>query len=289
MKKLLVILMLLAMMLTMFVSCEKEIADENESNDVTEEITEISSGDVVTETPTEAPVELTAEQVIEKANAATMASPYRILTSMKFSSDNAEMNEALSMVNMEYPVVMDGNNLFTEISMDLGEGMIMSITMTLVGNELYYDVDIAGTAQKMKATLSDEQLKVFLDQNSSEMPVSPSDFGKLSMEEKDKTYTIAFEELSENGKKMLDEKIASSLAGMEATAEMKDLSYVTTIVNGKFNDCALSCDYSMAMEDMAFNVKMEITMTYEYDDIPEIKVPADASAYTEVPAEQLIG
>ncbi len=324
MKKLLVIVMALAMMLTLLVACDSANEENETGTDAAtavdtaadteaasfEETTADTEANIETDTEagseesteadteagsegnTEMPADPTSpEGVMEQAHAATMASPYRIVTSIKFSSENAEMNQIFSMLNMEYPVVMDGNNLFTSISMDLGEGMKMETAVTLADSVLYYDVNVAGTVQKMKATLNAEQLERFLAENGNEMPVSPAEFTKLNMEKKDNAYIITCDGLTDDGKKILDELMGESVQATNpgATVEMKSLSYMITIGDGKYDSIVLSTEYAMTVEGITVNTKMDASMIYQYNDVPEIKAPADADAYIEVPAEQLIG
>ena len=278
MKKLLVMLMALAMMVTMLASCDSEPAGNAETTVA------------ATEAPTEAPTEPSPEAVMEQANAATMATPYILKTSMKFSSDNAEMNQIFSAMTMEYPIVMDGDNLSMDMSMDMGEGIKLNMVMTVVDQVLYYDMDVAGTSAKMKCTLTDEQMKEFVADSGVEMPVSPEEFANMTMEKKDNTYTIVFEELSDAGKEILDDMIGESL-GVDAgaTANMKSLSYITTITDGKYDELTLTCEYTMNVEGMSFNVKMDMGFEYEYENVPEIKVPADAADYQEVPYDEIMG
>ena len=225
---------------------------------------------------------------MEQANAATMATPYILNSSMKFSSDNAEMNQIFSAMTMEYPIVVNGNNVSIDMSMDMGEGVKLNMLMTMVDQVLYYDMDVAGTAVKMKCALTDEQMKDFVADNGAEMPVSPEEFGNMTMDKKDNTYTIAFEDLSEEGKKTLDDMIGESLeAG--ATATMKNLSYVMTITDGKFETMTLACEYTMSVQEMNVTVKMDMAFEYEYENVPEIKAPADAADYQEVPYDQIVG
>ncbi len=229
-----------------------------------------------------------AEELLSDADKFLAENPYTTNMKMNFSSDNAEMNEIFKMMNMEVPVTVDGNNLSMDMSMDM-MGETMTIKMTVVEKVLYYELGFAGESQKMKANLSDEQLKDFMVDQSVEMPVGYSQFAELKVEKKDSKTIITCEGITDEGKKALNDEIATSLEGLDCTSEIGNLSYVITLKDGKYESMDLSCTYSVTAEGETVSLTMGIGATFAYENVSAVTAPADASSYTTVNYDDLMG
>ncbi len=207
--------------------------------------------------------------------------PYTMTMKMDFSSDNAEMNSVFEMMNLEIPVHIDGDNLAMDMSMEIMEQTITT-KMSIVDKVLYYDIQAAGLTQKLKANLSDEQLKEFWNDQSLEMPVDYSQFAEFKSEKKGDKTVISCTGITDEGKKALNDEMASALEGLGGSAEMDDLSYTITIDDGKYESMALSCTYTVEVAGQSTTVTMNMRADISYDNVPAITVPADADSYTSV-------
>jgi hypothetical protein len=63
--------------------------------------------------------EPTAEALVSNAEEVLAEAPYTLTMKMNFACDNEEVNEILSAMNMEIPVTVDGKNLAMDIEMSM--------------------------------------------------------------------------------------------------------------------------------------------------------------------------
>ncbi len=228
------------------------------------------------------------KELLEEAAKVLAEKPYTMTMKMDFTSDNAEMNEVFKMMNMEFPITVDGDNLSFDMSMDVS-GLSMTTKMTLVDKVLYYDISATGVSQKMKATLTDEQFTNFMGDQSMEMPVDYSQFAELTAEEKDGKTVITCTGISEEGKKALNDQMAASVESLGGSVELGDLAYSITLKDGKYESMDLSCTYTVSVSGITTTVTMTMGATISYDNVAEVTAPADADSYTEFDYSSLLG
>ena len=229
-----------------------------------------------------------SESTIEKANRALEENPYVMTMTMEFESDNQEMNQIFSAMNMEIPITVDGDNLAMEISMNI-MGYSADIKMTVVDKVVYYKTSMMGQTAKMKASLSEEEYVDFKSNNNAEMMIKPEDFESFSIEKKDgKTY-ITCTDISENGLKELNDILEDSIKSLGGEATVSGIDYQIVLKNDKYEEMNMSCEYTVSVNSVEYTVSFNLSSKFSYDNVPSINIPSDASTYTETDAEDLIG
>ncbi len=221
------------------------------------------------------------EALIAKADEALADAPYKVTMKMNFDCDNEELNTILSAMNMELPVIVDGKNVSIVMSMDM-MGESFSATATVVDNVMYYDLSVAGQSIKMKASMNEEQYKKFMEEQNTSMVVNPEDFATLTVEKKDGKNHIACGEITEEGLKKINDMVADTLGAGDAEAEFNNISYDIILEDGKYDSMILNCDYAVTIEGVSYNMDFQISAEFTYDNIGKIVVPSDAASYTEV-------
>ncbi|MBE6585757.1 MAG: hypothetical protein E7645_04420 [Ruminococcaceae bacterium] len=269
MKKILVLLLSLVMVLSMFVACETPNVEGEK-----------------TEAPTEAPTEATPQSVMEAADQAMLSAPYKMTMKMAYSSDNAELNEVYKQMDMEIPMIVDGNNMSMDMSMEM-EGITIKMLMTIVDKTLYYDMEIMGQSQKVKCSLTDKQLEDFMKENNAQLPVSPEEFGKISMEEKDGKFLISCDEITAEGTKMLNDLMAGSLGDVDLTID--DITFTMTIADNKYESMNMGTTCSMNIGDTKTSVTLDADVLFDYENVAPITAPEDADSYQEMSYDDLMG
>ena len=227
------------------------------------------------------------KEQLEAADKALAEKPYTMTMKMNFTADNSDVQEILDAMNVEVPVTIDGNNMFLDMTMDV-MGQSVAMKMTLVDKVLYYNMDLAGMAMKMKATLNDEQMAEFVGTNNVEMPVDYAMFAELKSEKKDGKTVITCTGINDEGKKALNDELASSLGEM-GEATVGDLSYTITLKDGKYDAMDLSCTYTVTVMGESVSVTMKIGATFAYDKVAAVAAPDDAADYEEVDFGDLMG
>lgn len=232
---------------------------------------------------------VTATSAIAQADKALTENPYTVTMSMDFNCDDASLNQVFDAMSMEFPVTFDGKNMSMNMSLDIMEGMSASVKMSVVDSVLYYDMTMFGEAVKMKATLSEEQYKEFMEDSNSEMPIDAASFETLTMETVDGKQVITCTGISTEGLTAMNDLLSESLAAAGADASVGDLSFVITIADGKYESMALTAAYSVTVEGQTYTVSMTMNAKYTYEEVQPITAPADAADYTEVNFDELMG
>ncbi len=230
----------------------------------------------------------TSESLIADASAALLSAPYTVTMSMDFDCDDETLSAVFDAMTMEIPVTIDGDKVAMDMEMDY-MGMKIGIDMTVVDKVLYYDMSLAGESTKMKCTLTDKEFEEFLAENSAEMPVEPSQFAEQTMEKKDGKYVITCAGITDEGSKALNDIMGESLADLDGTVGIGDLSYILTIKDGKFESMALTCSYTITVADQNFTVTMTMNAAYSYDKVESISAPANVDQYQDVSYSDIIG
>ena len=229
-----------------------------------------------------------AESMLKKADEALLNAPYTMTMNMKFETDNTELSQILSMMNLEVPVTVDGKNMAMDMSMDI-MGVSADVKATVVDMVMYYDVQVMGQSVKMKAVMNDEQYKEFMEENNTSMVVDPEDFAKLTVEKKDGKKYIACAEITEEGLKELNEMMEKAVKSMDGKVTVDDISYGLTLSGGKYEKMDLSCTYSVTVGDKTSTVTFKVSAEFSYENVAKITAPADADKYTSMDFEDLMG
>ncbi len=230
-----------------------------------------------------------AAAAIEKADKALAEGPYTVTMSMDFDSDHEQLSKVFDAMTVEFPITVDGDNLHMNMAVDIMEGVSVGMNMTVVDKVLYCDTSLYGQSMKMKATLSEEEYKKFVEENSSEMPVSPDNFATLEMETVDGKQIITCSGITDDGITELNKVLTDSLTEMGADAAVGDISFVLTISDGKYESMALTASYSVTVAGETFAVSMTMNAKYTYGEVLAIVAPADADKYTEYKFDEILG
>lgn len=226
-------------------------------------------------------------EMLDAASEALSEKPYTMTMQMNVETDNAEVQEYLNMMNTEIPVIIDGSNMSVDMTSS-AMGQAASMKMILVDKVLYYNMELGDRVVKMKANLNDEQMADFTDENSADMPVEYNMFTEFTAETKNGKTVITCSGLNEEGKKALNDELASAINQL-GEATLSDLSYTVALKDGKFDTMNLSCTYTVAVNGVSVTVTLNLNATFSYDNVPAIVAPADAADYREVDYGDLMG
>ncbi len=232
---------------------------------------------------------VTAASALAKADKALTEAPYTVTMSMKFNSDNAEMNAIFDAISMDIPVTVDGKNLAMDMSMEIMAGMSADLKMTVVENVLYYDMSLMGEAVKMKATLNEEQYKELMEDSNSQMPITSANFETLTLETKDGKQVITCTGITAEGTQAMNDLLGDIQTTTGGQVSVGDLSFTITIADGKYESMTLTAAYTVTVEGETVSVSMTMEADYAYENVSPVTAPADADAYQEMSYDDLMG
>lgn len=229
----------------------------------------------------------TPQSILQNADAALKNEPYKVTMTMNIESDNSELNEALSMMNMEIPVTVDGKNIALDMSVDIF-GYVANSKIIVADMVMYYDVNMLGQSIKMKSKMSEEDYQEFIKNNNTQMILSPSDFESLTLESKDgKTY-ISCTDITSDGLNEIKDLMQGYLGDIASHADISNIKFGVTIDDGKYDSMDLSCVISITENSETYSVTLKLSAEFSYDDVSRITAPSDANDYQEMDFEDLI-
>ena len=230
----------------------------------------------------------TPEQIIEKADAALAEAPYKMTVKMDFQCDNKIVNEIFSAMNLEIPVIIDGDNLSMDMSMTVME-YSTTAKMTVVDKVMYYDIEMMGQSFKMKATMNDEEYQEFLEENNTQMMLTPDNFENLKIEAKDGKQYISCTGINSDGLDELEDAIDGALNSIGGKATIDNVSFVLVLNDGKYESMDMSCTYTVSANNESFTVTLNVGTDFSYDNVASITAPADADKYKDADFGDLFG
>ncbi len=251
MKKILALVLMVAMLCCMMVSCEK------------------------------------TDALLEKADDALVNAPYKVTMKTTFKADNPELNAALAANAVEIPIIIDGENVSMDMSIPaLG---IQNSKIVVVDKVLYMLVEAQGITVKYKCTLTDEQFEQFMADNNATMPIEHKYFDKKDTEKDGSKKIITCSELNQDGKDMLKERAQKMLAalGNDSEADYDEIQLELIIEDGKYASQEIEMDYDISVEGVSFSVSATTKSSYDYDEDYKVTAPEDADSYTEMEYEDL--
>ena len=229
-----------------------------------------------------------AKSLLKKADAALEKKPYAVTMKMKFECDDAEINRLFSHMNIEIPMTVDGKNVAMNMKMDIAN-YTTKAKIIIADMVMYGDIEMLGQTAKVKTPLNEDQYKDFMEENNTEMAVTPEDFAKLTVESKDGRKYITCEEISKEGLKELNAFMAKSISGIKADVAINNVTNGITLSNGKYESMDLTLVYAVTVADETHNVTVKMNANFSYNHITKITAPADANKYEDVSYNDLMG
>lgn len=230
----------------------------------------------------------TPEEVIDKADAALLAAPYQMTVSMNFSSDNEELNEVLSYINLTMPIVIDGENMSMQTSTEV-MGEPLTVLMSVVDRTMYVSSSMQGIYAKMKCPLSDEQYKETTEDAFESVPLSTEDFETLTIKTEDGRQIVTCEGLSATGQAKLQDLIGDKLGDVAVDIGVSNVSFSLSLKDDKYEKMTLGCTYTMTVEEQTCTFTMQLNADFAYDGIAAVTAPADADSYRTVDFSEING
>ena len=234
----------------------------------------------------------TAEDVIEKADAALLEAPYKVTLNVEYESNNREINAIISPLSMEMPMIIDGNNVAIDTSVK-SNGYTIDIKTKIVDKVMYYDVTMPGQIVKIKANMSDEQYKEFLKDTEPGLTVGAEDFGELTLEDKDGEKHISGSQITAKGLKklndMMDEALGNTADRIKGDISIVDVAFNIVIAGGKYRSMEAVYTYSQSVGGGIYSITVRMVAELSYYNIDPITAPYDADVYTEMDYDDLVG
>lgn len=229
-----------------------------------------------------------AVAAIKKADEALLNTPYAMTMKMDFSSSNAQLDEALSVMCVEVPVVVDGKNMAMDLNMSV-EGVDVKADVVVYDMVMYYDMYMMGQSILFKCNMTDEQFAQFNESSNTQMPIGVEGFTNYTMEEKDGKQIITSGEVTDKGLEELNKMVNEAVASMGAGASYNEITYNVVLSDGKYESMAMNANYSVTVSGQTFDVSMSISAEFTYGDFDPVVKPENADAYTEVDYSDLMG
>jgi hypothetical protein len=266
MKKLLALVLTIALMCCVLTSCD----------DVLEKIWPDKANDPIA--------------LIEKADKALTEAPYIVTVKNDFESNHKNVHDRLAALNGEVPMTIDGENISINMSTK-ASGYTLDMSVIVVDKVMYYSLTMLGETAKVKVNLNDEQYKDYMEMNKPGLTVGAEDFGELTVETKDGKKYISCNQLSKSGIKKINDVMEEGLesANVKADISFTGLSFTIVLSDGKYESIEEIITYDMKIDGGSYTVTLTSTAKLSYDDAEAVTAPADAQKYQTVDYDDLVG
>jgi len=279
MKKIITLLMIVAMMFTLLVSCDSALKDEDLDDLPAEEEEENKKDKEDSKKKT--------EELLQNADEVLAKTAYKVIMKTSFKAEDKNLDAALAANTIEIPIIIDGENLSMDMSMPaLG---VDRSTIVVVDKVLYMLVEANGNTVKYKCSLTQEQFEKFMAENNVTMPVEYKYFNEKKVKTDDDSKIISCSKLNQAGKDMLKERAKNVLESMGNNSEpaYDEIELALVVKDGKYVSQEIEMDYSITVQDQKFNVSATISSRYDYSEEYKVVLPEDADSYTEMKYEDL--
>lgn len=274
MKKIVAILMIVAMMFTLLVSCDSALKDEDLDDLPAEEEEENKKDKEDSKKKT--------EELLQKADEVLAKTAYKVIMKTSFKAEDKNLDAALAANAMEIPIIIDGENISMDMSMPaLG---VDRSTIVIVDKVLYMLVESNGNTVKYKCSLTQEQFEKFMAENNVTMPIEYKYFNEKKVKTDDDSKIISCSKLNQAGKDMLKERAKNVLQNMGNDSEpaYDEIELELVVKDSKYVSQKIEMDYSITVQGQKFNVSSITSSRYDYSEEYKVVLPEDADTYTEV-------
>lgn len=274
MKKIVAILMIVAMMFTLLVSCDSALKDEDLDDLPAEEEEENKKDKEDSKKKT--------EELLQKADEVLAKTAYKVIMKTSFKAEDKNLDAALAANAMEIPIIIDGENISMDMSMPaLG---VDRSTIVVVDKVLYMLVESNGNTVKYKCSLTQEQFEKFMAENNVTMPIEYKYFNEKKVKTDDDSKIISCSKLNQAGKDMLKERAKNLLQNMGNDSEpaYDEIELELVVKDSKYVSQKIEMDYSITVQGQKFNVSSITSSRYDYSEEYKVVLPEDADTYTEV-------
>ena len=274
MKKIVAILMIVAMMFTLLVSCDSALKDEDLDDLPAEEEEENKKDKEDSKKKT--------EELLQKADEVLAKTAYKVIMKTSFKAEDKNLDAALAANAMEIPIIIDGENISMDMSMPaLG---VDRSTIVVVDKVLYMLVESNGNTVKYKCSLTQEQFEKFMAENNVTMPIEYKYFNEKKVKTDDDSKIISCSKLNQAGKDMLKERAKNLLQNMGNDSEpaYDEIELELVVKDSKYVSQKIEMDYSITAQGQKFNVSSITSSRYDYSEEYKVVLPEDADTYTEV-------
>lgn len=211
---------------------------------------------------------------------------------MTFTSDDEDMKGALGALDSsEITLMSSGDNTAITLEMSFGDDYV-DTAYVVIGDILYNTTDACvgdnelNLKQKSRLTAA-ERASVVRDAGAGAI-LSYEDFDALALESSDTVHLITCNGIKDESASSLIDMFNSSFGEATDAVSVTDAELIIRIVDGQYNGIYLNCSYSVTVNGITYDVRMQAVREYDFTTPVSIEAPSDADSYTLVPYNEII-
>lgn len=234
-----------------------------------------------------------AMSLLESADAEFAKAPRTVEISRKFSSDNKLIHDRLAGMNMELPMVIDGENLSISTTRETqGQIDLTYIDIMIVDDVIYLKVSNFMGKSRVKATISEEQYQELMEESNGNMIAAPEDFGELVVKNEGEKKHISCDNISakklESLNNAMGEMLDDILGNMKYESSVAEVTFDIILNQGRYERIDMLNVYSIVMGGQRYRLTMEFSAEISYDYVAPIIAPSDADEYREISFDEFL-
>lgn len=218
---------------------------------------------------------------------------YLATVRVEYLSEDEKLRDAIGAIGTPTTTVeVDGDNikLLTIASTD-----DISITKEYVYIDgiVYHGKNVVVADMRVttleRATMSADDKASLISKAGPGASIETKDFLNINRSSADGITTYSCTEIKAESKESLRKILSSSFSGLDATVRIADVSFRLDKKDGRNHSSLLSCKLTVTMDDVDYDLTMNLYYDYDYDAQLDICVPQDNDRYTEVSIDEILG
>lgn len=207
---------------------------------------------------------------------------------MTFTSDDDDIKEAIKAIeSSSFTLIKSGDDFKIDMKLSVGD-IVADKSYIAVGNALYSATDLGSEILKERAQLTAaEKASIVKNAGVGEM-LSYDDFNEVSVESNGEVHLITCTDLKSDSAASLLNTFESYFGENADSVLIGDTELVIRIVDGKYNGMYLSSSYSISVDGVVYDIRMQAVREYDYTTPVSVEAPIDADTYTLTPYSEII-
>ena len=224
--------------------------------------------------------------IIKEAEAQT--ADHTVNIAMTFTSDDDDMKEAIKAIeSSSFTLIKSGDDFKIDMKLSVGD-VVADKSYIVVGNALYSVSEFGSESSKEKAQLTAaEKASVIKNAGVGDI-LSYDDFNEVSVESNGEVHLITCTDLKSDSAVSLVNVFESYFGDNADDVLIGDTELVIRIVDGKYNGIYLSSSYSISVDGVVYDIRMQAVREYDYTTPVSVEAPVDADTYALTPYSEII-
>ena len=212
-------------------------------------------------------------ELIKNAESALKEAPYAMDMAIQFTSDDAGMQSVIDgMSTPTVKVEVDGSDFKIAMSYKYA-GLRSGVTYVRIGDTLYTERNDEGTITVTEETYGIDKKLELAEKLGTASNIGIGDFASVKAQGFNGVDVITCTEIKDAALDALVASLTEQLSSLNAFVAIKDTTLVIQIIDGKYDSLLLSCQYVITVGENVYTLNMTYATKFDYTREVAISTP----------------